>query len=303
MTGRGPRVAAGCHAAVLLLLCFGCAGGRGGRAEREPEPTPVPSYAEIAAKYNQRVAPLDRVWARSVARVWYPDREGEEQTDQVEGHLMMIRPDCLKLTFKKLGETYAVLGSNPDQYWWIELGDRGGRRVAWVGEHEAADPERLEELGLPVHPLDLIEVIGVLPLPTVASGVPQPRVSRTPQGILVDVIPPPGRSRGRVETFRYLLDARTLEPLRIGLLDAAAKAVLTADLSRYAPVIGAGSPGATLATRMDASIDDGRRRMRLWINDADTSRREPTADSFVLDSDLKRYRVPEVQSIADAGRR
>jgi hypothetical protein len=292
-----------CLAAAVLTGCFGCAAARSERPGREPEPASAPSYEEIAAQYNQRVAPLDRVWARSVARVWYPDREGEEQTDQVEGHLMMIRPDCLKLTFKKLGETYAVLGSNPDQYWWIELGDRAGRRVAWVGEHQAADPERLEELGLPVHPLDLIEVIGVLPLPVPASGSPQPRVARTPEGVLVDVMPPPERSRGRVETFRYLLDPRTLEPLRIGLLDAAGKAILTADLSRYAPVIGTGSRGTTLATRMDASIDDGRRRMRLWINDADTSRREPTTESFVLDSDLKRYRVPEVQSIADAGRR
>lgn len=289
-------------ACLIAAVFAGCASR--GPGARRPEAhrgiVDTPPYEEIAASYNARVATQERIWARSVARVWYPDREGGEQTDQVEGQFMMIRPDRLLLTFKKLGETYAVLGSNAEKYWWIELGEE---RVAWVGEHARVSAERTRELGLPVHPLDLLEMIGVLPLPEpapVGAGGPAPGVRRLPDGRLEVRVPSRAHAGRAVRAIRYTLDPDTLEPRRIELLDDAGEPVLTSELTRYEAVaLAQGRAGGGLATRMEASIDGGRRRMRLWLMDAENRGGKPDPASFDLDRVLRNYRVSDVRSIDD----
>lgn len=280
---------------VAVALLPGCRAGpdtKGGG----PPPGALPSYAAIAEAYNARVAGLDRVWARSVVRVWYPDREGEEATDQVEGFFQYLRPNCLNLSFKKLGETYAALGSNDDQYWWIELREE---RVAWVGEHARATPERARELSLPIQPLDLIRLLGVLPLPEPGNG-PTPAVTRPRPGgpIRVTIFPMSGTGGSLVKGARHSLDPRTFEPVRIELLDAGGRVTMEAALSRYAPVMLADSrPGCTMATQIEASLDRGERRMKLWLNDAENSGRRPREEAFDLDAVLASLQVTDVRSI------
>ncbi len=280
---------------VGIAALAGCRAGPGTKG-REGPPGPLPSYATIAAAYNGRVAPLDRVWARSVVRVWYPDREGEEQTDQVEGHFQFVRARNLLLTFKKLGETYAALGSNDERYWWIELGEE---KVAWVGDHGPGTAERARELGLPVQPIDLIRLLGVLPLPEPGSD-PIPAVTRSRDGrsVLVTMFPMMGSGASSVKGVRYRLDPRTFEPTRIQLLDEAGRVAMEAGLSRFQPVaLAGGRTGGGMATQIDASLDAGTRRMRLWLHDAENSERRPREEAFDLDAVLGSYGVTDVRSI------
>ncbi len=279
---------------VAVALLAGCRAAPGPKGDAPSGP--LPSYAAIAEVYNARVAGLDRVWARSVVRVWYPDREGEEATDQVEGFFQYLRPNGLNLSFKKLGETYAALGSNDDRYWWIELREE---RVAWVGEHARATPDRARELSLPVQPLDLIRLLGVLPLPEPGSG-PTPAVTRPRPGgpVQVTVFPMPGTDRSLMKGARYSLDPRTFEPVRIELLDAGGRVAMDAALSRYTPVtVAGGRPGGSMATQIQASLDRGERRMKLWLNDAENSGRRPREQAFDLDAVLDSLQVMDVRSI------
>src|SRR5256885_13097707 len=63
-----------------------------------------PDYASVAAAYNARVGPLERLWSTGVVRVWYPNKEGEEEVAQVDAHLEFIRPDKVNLTLSHVGK-------------------------------------------------------------------------------------------------------------------------------------------------------------------------------------------------------
>jgi hypothetical protein len=284
-----------CLAALLASVALaGC--GTGPRTKPEPPPGPLPSYATIVGAYNARVAGLDRVWARSVVRVWYPDLEGEEQKDQVEGHIQYLRPRSLLLTFKKLGETYAALGSNDERYWWIELGDQ---KVAWVGEHAQASAERAREMGLPVQPLELIRLLGLLPLPEPGSGA-TPAVTRTPGGreIVVTMFPIEGSGTSLVKGVRYRLDPVTFEPRRIELLDRGGRMAMEASLSHYQPVAAeVGRVAGSIPGQVQASLDGGERRMHLWLHEPENTENRPGPRVFDLEAVLASYGVTDVRSI------
>lgn len=253
-----------------MLGQAGCAACRNGEAE-PIDRGPAPPYAEVAGTYNARLEPLDRLWARAVTRVWYPDKEGEEQSEQVEGHLQFIRPDRLLMTFDKVGinRTFALLGSNETRYWWMDL---TGPRRAWVGTHAAVTPERIAELGLPVHPLDLVELLALSPLPEPGAGG---SVGWSTDGRRLVVTAPTRMGGG---TRRLFLDPETREPSRIELLDAAGRVVAEAALSNYDVVeLPFPKTGPRIATQMLMSINAGRERMRLklWAPENRGSRPRP----------------------------
>ena len=282
--------------ATLAIVALEALAGCGANHKAPPaRPDPPPQYAEIAAAYNARVAPMTQLWARSVVRVWYPDEQGEEQSSQVEGHFVFEPPDRLYLTFNKVSETYAVLGSSAEQYWWLELGEK---HRAWIGRHDRVTDERAREVGLPVHPLDLLELLGVLPLPETPSE--PPGVAWSPDGRRIEVMVavrrrPEGGAAGR--RIRLALEQESLLPTRIELLDDHDEALMSADLESYEPVKVRGGTGPLIATRFIATLEGGRKRFRLWLYDPE--RRAPPVGPKVYDwAWLQRtYRIEEVESL------
>jgi len=281
-------------AGVAAAVMTGCASRPRGEQPAVVRGRP-PSYAAVAAGYNARVTPLDRLWTRTVTRIWYPgEGEGEERVEQLEGTLQFIRPDKVLVTFSKLGDIYGILGSNQTRYWWIEL---GAQRRAWVGEHANANPERIAELGLPIHPLDFVDLAGITPLPQAAEegragAGPPPRVRWSTDGRSL-VVTLPGR-RGRLQ---LTMDPTTFEPSRIEYLDPTGDGapVVYADLSRYAPVaVGQFGQGPRIATEILVSMDHDRTRARLRLTSAESGTSRPRPGVFDLDRILEGRNVREV---------
>lgn len=270
-TGRGVRFVAAVPARAWLIGVLGAIGLAGCTTQQRVPAVPLPTAEQISAGYNARVAGLDRIWARAIVRFESLDRDGNEIDEQGEGHLQLVRPRSLYLTIGKLGEPAFELGSNDARYWWIDIRNKSAR----VGVHERATPESTARAGLPVHPLDLPELLGITPL----EGATPPRWSA--DGISVEVSVG-GRWGDRV----VRLDPVGLEPTEIELRDREGKALATATLTEYEGVILRGEVDGVvrLATRILIEVPSTSTRVTLWLREPENrgSRIKPRAFNFDL---------------------
>lgn len=266
-------------AAVLLPACAGGPGAVGGE--------PSISYAEVRAAYNERVAGFDSLWARATVVLEGRDVEGDYLREQVEGHLQIEPPDRLALTLGKLGDTHLYLGANPERYWFFDMVDADAKR-ATVGRHELLTAEKARELGLPVFPLDLVDLLGVVPLPeqgrVIAANGPRVLVRAEVGGV----------------PRRLVLDAETLRPEVIELLDRGGEPVLRSELAAYriTPIAG-GDFAGWVPTRATVTVRglDVELRLRLF---------EPTVkdirpQAFDPDRLVRAFRIGEVIDLDDPG--
>lgn len=290
---------------LLPALCVlaACAGHQHTGAVN---PGPLPSYLVVVQRFNARVEPLDRLWSRTVVRAWFNDREGKPQEEQFEGHFQYLRPDQLLLTFDKVGNTYAALGSNQEKYWWLERGtDKGA--VAYVGEHSKVTPERVQELGLPVHPLSFVDLLGITPLPD-ADSDRQPRADSETQRTGVAwsadgaalVITAPGRLGQR----RLWLDPQTYLPTRIDLLGADGAPALSATLTNYTAVavrVPKGTWSPMVPTVLEAVRQNDGLRVRMDLFEPETAGSRPKAAAFDLDNLIKIFDIQRVKSLDAPG--
>lgn len=228
-----PRLRLILPIAIALSAVGGCAsldplaGQHEGASQHEPRTRSTreaPSYDEVAEIYNDRVSPADSFWARASIRVDGRDAEGGRLREQAEGHLQIERPRRLALSIGKLSETHLYLGSSDDVYWWMDLIDKDDAFVVF-GRHEHATPDKASQLGVPVHPLDLIDAIALSPLPPESPGS---LAAWTPNGKELVV-----RAPGRWGARRMWLDPDTFEPRRVEIEDDQGKLLLAAELSRY----------------------------------------------------------------------
>ncbi len=210
------------HACVIsALLLSGCAHDRPATPEGPPtDMIPEMDAREAITTWNTRVERLERLWARVTVVVDTVDGAGKAVTEQAEGHLQVERPRGVALSLGKLGETYLYLGSNDERYWWIDVVDRENR-AAVTGRHDAVTMEKAARLGVPVHPLELVEVLGLTPI---GVGVGEGAVVR---GATITTTTATG---GRVVR---VLDPTTYEPVRIDVLDRAGEMVLSASHEAY----------------------------------------------------------------------
>lgn len=233
--------------------------------------------SRLVAEHNARVASLRSLWARSVTQVWYPDEDNREQREQVEGHVSYLAPRGLVLTFMKVGEIGAVLGSNDERYWWAELRDP---KRALVGRHERADAARLDDFGLPVPPLDLLELMGFTQWPADAAADGR-------RGVVAS-------SRSGVRAMEFGVSG---EPSRVELRDSGGRVRLAAELSKYEAVASKGAASAMVLrvpTLIQITLDGGRVRARLQLFDPEMGGSRPRADVFAFETWTTRYRVGEV---------
>ncbi|MEM1329303.1 MAG: hypothetical protein AAGG07_01950 [Planctomycetota bacterium] len=268
-------------AGAVGLCVFGCASSPA--APEVVERDAPPSYEEIVQRYNRTVEPLDTLWSRATVQIMSPDGDGGTRREQGEGYLQVERPSRAALSIGKLGETYFYLGSDPDRFWWIDLTDE---RIAIVGQHDRAGAAALAQLGVPVPPLDLIEVLGVLPLPA-APGSGQ--TAWTTDGRFVVV-----RLPGRLGPRLLMMDPETLRLLRVDLLDRDETLLVSAELTgmQDVRVTGRGPGAARLPRRYVITIPREEVTVRLTLYEPQTRTIAPAV--FDLPGLLKRFRVDTI---------
>lgn len=191
------------------------------------------SYDEIARRYNERAERLGRLWSRAVVSIEFIDREGGKRYEQGDGFFQVVQPSKLALSVGKAGETFVWMGCDAERYWVLEPKQA---KTASVGRHDLLTPAKLRALGLPCAPLELISLIGVSPLPTgrearggSGGGPPKPIMALDGGADVIQF----DLERGG-QTFRYLLDAKTLRPRVVSIVDRATrKLTTTARLDNY----------------------------------------------------------------------
>lgn len=169
---------------VVLLVCAaaiaamtGCESD-GAKPAEKPEVAatirkdPPPTYVATARAFNEKVRYLDRIFARANLKLTYFDRDGVEKSEDPEGRLQIVRPNKLALSLGKAGTTLFWFGSDADRYWWLDMSD-SKKMFAAVGKHANYGASAAKRIGIAVQPLDLIALLGVVPLDASAPGATQ----------------------------------------------------------------------------------------------------------------------------------
>lgn len=218
---------------LLLLACLlatlgACA--TSGREDARTRSEPPPSYEEVAERYNRRADLLSTLWGSTAVRLEYRDEEGRIRREQGEGVLQLIRPARFALDVGKVGETLLWLGCDEQRYWMFELHEADR---AQVGRHENLGRACNRPSGLPAHPLDMVELLGVTPMPTswptASAGQPIGETKWSSDATLLIVDMPARRSYKRL-----YLDPDSLLPQRVELYSYPDRGLLLyATLSEY----------------------------------------------------------------------
>ena len=249
------RLAAAATIAGLAAFFSGCAS----TGTREPAPVinaEPPTYAEIATAHNERASRLPRLWARAAVRMQYTDDDGDRRREQGEGHLQIIAPARLALSVGKVGEVLFWLGSDDHRFWWFDLSENSRASVA---RHENVLLPCVSEIALPVHPLDLLDLLALREIP--ATG-PAPVLD--PEGRAVVDFPTPAGAR------RVFFDTDTMYPARVELWwRGEASPAIIAELEEYERVDLPSVPGVDprLASRVTITHVDSDTLMTLFLSD------------------------------------
>ncbi|MBL4699215.1 MAG: hypothetical protein JKX70_10315 [Phycisphaerales bacterium] len=184
---------------------------------------PPPSTLELAEKHNQRIKPLGTLWARISLRAKgeYPD--GKSYEEQGEGHLQIDKPNNISLTIGKLGETYFAFGANSEEYWSFDLSN-SDHKLAMIGKLDLATPEKIEALGLPVYPGELIALTGLMPIDMSRAGGSRWADDGKSVGVSVP---------SRWGSFTLWFNPKTSLVVRSQVFNHDGELIATASLSRY----------------------------------------------------------------------
>lgn len=283
---------------LAIAFAMGLASCKSGSEPVAPS-QPTPAYESVAASYNERVALLDRLWARAVVALRFTDAQGDRRYEQGDGHLQLRDADRLALSVGKLGEVLLWVGCDDERYW---LFDRlADPTRLYLGRHDALGVDRAREIGLPVAPRELLQLFGLRPLP--ASG----NVEWTDEGLLQLTTTD---ERG---AWRYTLDPDSNLPRRIARLDAEARPLLDAELSddKSVRITGRGfnpprvagrvrvthvATGDSITIVLDGDVIDGRRegKPRMPSFDLDVLRQAlgPIGEEIDLDAPETRPAQP-----------
>jgi len=278
--------------AAALLALSGCQSSGGGKIPDQPPP----SYERVAEVYNNRVAPIENLWARATVQVTGRDSRGKRFREQGEGHLQIERPSNVSLTVGKLGDTHLAFGSGRDRYWFFDLIEKDDRRLVF-GRHSEYERAKGRMLGSPVHPLELLDGVGITPLPTTPPADP---VRWHTDGESVVVVTRQGSGWRRMA-----LSPTTGEPSEILLLDSFRTPVVRIELESYetAPKSGDTRIIVRVPTRVDIytlgpegePVEDSMVRLELY----DAKIRPIRAIVFDLDRLARAYQVNDVTDLDD----
>ncbi|MFO0832855.1 MAG: hypothetical protein U0637_13565 [Phycisphaerales bacterium] len=266
----------------ILALLPACAETPRGRERPRPRAADGGDIGAIVEAYNTRVRDLSRLRAPVTMIIDSPKEGGGRTRDQVEGNLQVMLPSSVALRIDKVGQALAYLGSSDQQYWWFDLGDP---KRAFVGAHAMASMEKARRFGLPVHPLDLVELAGVTPLPNASLLT----LSRSTSG--EDVIEVPGRWSRR----RLFLDG-SHEPVRIEVVGRDGRVAVSSRLSRYQAVEVDGNvfSKARIAGQIEIDIADADVRASIAVVEPKNPGAKLRLKAFDLAAMLESYNIKDV---------
>lgn len=238
---------------VLAALAGGCAQHKPVDPE-PPIPTTPPALGEVVRAYNARIAGLPRLWSRLELKFTGTDADGRPIDEESEGFFITEPPAKLSMSVNKLGEAYFLLGSNPEQYWWFDLSRP--ERPAYVGSHAQARPEKAAQVGLPVHPLDLLELVACTPL-----NEKDPAMKAVwAKGGLVEVSSPV-----RWGVRMIYVNPADGKAKRVVLADNEGRTLVESTLDKYEPVERSKATVATLITLNLAKSSRGTLTVRMTL--------------------------------------
>jgi len=262
-----------------LLVLVGCSTPKKVDVSKLPPP---PSTKELAQRHNERIAPLDTLWARVSVRAKGRYDDGTGYEEQGEGHLQIVQPDRVSLSIGKLGETYFVFGASSQSYWSINLSD-SDRKVMLVGEMSKVTRIKANALGLPVHPAEIIALSGLAPINLAQAGGTRWRDDGKVIGL---------RIPGQWGSIMLWFDPRTELVVQAQAFDVDNTLIATADLSRYKDAsVPSGSP-VQVPGKIEITTpnDDGFVRIEL----SEPQRRDIRPVVFEPDRLKRAYRIDEV---------
>lgn len=216
---------------------------------------PLPSYGELAARYNARAERLQRLWASTDVQLRWRDEDGDARLEEGDGNVLFVRPDRLALTVEKFGKYYLWTGSDEQRFWLFDMQED----AAYVGNHRNVGKPCMQPLPLPIHPSTVPYLLGLMPLPTFPAGM-EPPVERLRGYYLVE---PPGLR------LRLLIDPQAMAPVRVDLTDETGHSAVIAQLSEYAPVELSDQPPESwprVASRADLFVVGEEARMTLQLS-------------------------------------
>lgn len=272
-----PHGAAAALVCGALLAAFGCQSSPSKPAPggvSAPVVKPLPSVASVVQAQNERVRGLDTLWARVSLRVDGKLANAQLNKEEAEGYLQVVLPYKVAVSINKLGNTYFYLGSNETLYWWFDL---TGDQRAYVGRHASATPETVDRFGVPVHPLDLIELMAITPIPATGQPGSPDRLHWSADGSLLWYDVP-----ARGSTKRVLIDPKSLLPVMVELLDKSGKVVVRSELSKYVAFASRTVPGANPSIASRCIIKVPRQDLTITINVNDPDGRMPKPVAFDL---------------------
>lgn len=256
-------------AAGMCLIFVGCDGAGGAKrtgaiGEAKRVDRPLPAYGEIAKAYNARVRRLEALRANADVVLDTVDDKGKASSHQAEASLQYLRPEKVSLKISKVSNEIFLLGANTESYWWLDLS--GDEKVALTGKVSKATRESGRAFGVPVHPLDFVELLGIMPLPEPAGDGTPPamrsvvRWSADGENLAVTV-------QAREGFKRLILNPGDFTPVRVELLDDVFHPVVTARHEKYQPVnvVGEAGAGAWMATRVLIDVPASQTKLDLTL--------------------------------------
>ncbi len=241
----------------VVVLCIGCepVKTRGDGAPTLGRMT----YEQVRAAYNDRIAPIDTLWVRSVVEIRWTDEEGDRHFEQGDGPLIVRRPSELALAIGKLGNTRFWLGCDAKRYWLFDLEDP---RTAYVGEQDNIARAAQQVLPLPIRPDQLIGLIGLQPLPDAAGATVEAQTEH------YRVTLPASPALGGLEA-RMKIDT-DFKPVHIALLDAQRRTIVDATLESFTRMRLEGRPPGAwpwMPQRVHVVLGQGEAQITLFMRD------------------------------------
>lgn len=270
---------------ITALAMLGCKNT--GKIDVSKLPTP-PSTQELADAHNQRIAPLETLWARVSVRAKGTYDDGETFEEQGEGHLQIVMPDRVSLSIGKLGETYFVFGASPEQYWSFNLAD-SDRKVLLIGDMSEVTRVKAAALGLPVHPAELIALSGVAPIELSRAGGTQWRSDGKAYGFQSPT------QWGSIVTW---FDPTTGLVSQTQAFDEFDELIASAELTRYKDAAVTGALPVLVPGKIEITTPNEDGFIRIELSGPET--RDINQLNYQPDRLQRRYRVDEVIDLDEA---